>query len=101
MNTGIAIFFGLSLIALVFSSVTKQAQAQSRPIYNGTFIDAHCQVGKLISNEKVSEMILKGDVDFTLLSFIPPKRKLGESFQKIEELTEKSSLLNSNKIFLF
>ena len=74
------------VIAIFISSI---GQLYAGSIYNGTFVDAHSQVGNLISNEKVSEIIKKGDVDLTLLSFRPPKRKIGKSFQKIEKLTGK------------
>ena len=76
---------GLIIATFIFSI----GQLNAGSIYNGTFVDAHSQVGNLISNEKVSEMILKGGVDLTLLSFRPPKRQLAPGFKEIEELTEK------------
>ena len=45
-------FLGIIVLSLLLSGNTY-----ADTIYNGTFIDAHSQVGKLITDEQVSKQI--------------------------------------------
>ena len=45
------------LLGIVFLSLLLSGNTYADTIYNGTLIDAHSQVGKLISNETVSKII--------------------------------------------
>ena len=74
-------------IGLLFGMLTC-GSSYAADIYNGTLVDAHSQKGKLISSEKVSELINKSDVDFTLLSFRGKHRQLNKTFLTINKLTE-------------
>ena len=60
----------------------------SDTIYNGTFIDAHSQVGKLITDETVSKIINKNDVDVTLLSIRGKLKTATQRYKSIQGLTE-------------
>ena len=57
-------------------------------IYNGTFIDAHSQVGKLITDETVSKIINKNDVDVTLLSIRGKLKTATQRYRSIQRLTQ-------------
>jgi len=56
-------------------------------IFNGTFVDAHSQVGKLISSEQVSMIINKNDVDLTLLSLRGKSGTVTQKYKTIQNLT--------------
>jgi len=71
-----------SLLVLMVSS-----NAYSNKIYNGTFIDAHSQVGELISSEQVSMIINKNDVDLTLLSLRGKSGTVTQKYKTIKNLT--------------
>ena len=51
------------LLGIVVLGLLLSGNAYADTIYNGTFIDAHRQVGKLITDETVSKIINKNDVD--------------------------------------
>ena len=76
-----------TIIYLTLLFFTKIALSDNS-LYNGTMVDAHSQKGLDISSEKVSELINKSDVDFTLLSFRGGHRQLNKTFLTINKLTE-------------
>tara|TARA_B100000941_G_scaffold276508_1_gene239226 strand:+ start:177 stop:434 length:258 start_codon:yes stop_codon:yes gene_type:complete len=75
------IFF---ILILVFSSLNSFSEEK---IYRGTLIDAHSQVGILISNKEVSEKINNTDVDLTLLSMRGKYENATKRFKSIQKLT--------------
>ena len=68
------------LLGIVFLSLLLSGNTYADTIYNGTLIDAHSQVGKLISNETVSKIINQNDIDLTLLSI---RGKMENCYSKI------------------
>ena len=74
---------GIMLIGLLLSGNTY-----ADTIYNGTFIDAHSQVGKLITDETVSKIINKNDVDLTLLSIRGKWKTATQRYKSIQGLTQ-------------
>jgi|TARA_B100001964_G_scaffold26061_1_gene25968 hypothetical protein len=57
-------------------------------IFNGTFIDAHSQVGPLITNEEVSKQIIKNDVDLTLLSIRGKSKTATQRYISVNKLSK-------------
>tara|TARA_B100000780_G_C21033383_1_gene414408 strand:+ start:69 stop:1067 length:999 start_codon:yes stop_codon:yes gene_type:complete len=57
-------------------------------IYNGIFIDAHSQVGSLITDEQVSKQINDNDVDLTLLSIRGKHKTATQRYKSIQGLTQ-------------
>ena len=57
----------LVILPLVFLFLNFKI-TYAETVYNGTLVDAHSQVGILISNEEVSKEITNNDVYLTLLS---------------------------------
>ena len=57
-------------------------------IFNGTFIDAHSQVGPLITDEQVSKLINKNDVDLTLLSIRGKYKTTTQRYKSIQRFTQ-------------
>ena len=55
-------------IGLLFGVITC-CSSYANDIYSGTLVDAHSQKGRLISVERLSDVINQTDVDYTLLSF--------------------------------
>ena len=60
-------------------------------IYNGTLVDAHSQVGPLISNEQVSKQIINNDVDLTLLSIRGKWDLATQRYLSIQKLTNQKT----------
>jgi len=75
-------FLGIVTIAM---SLNSNAYAEN--IFNGTFVDAHSQAGRLISSEQVSMIINKNDVDLTLLSFRVKPSTVTQKYKTIQNLT--------------
>ena len=76
------------LFGIVFLSLLLSGNTYADTIYNGTFIDAHSQVGNLISNETVSKIINKNDVDLTLLSMRGKWKTATQRYKSIQGLTQ-------------
>ena len=57
-------------------------------IYNGTLIDAHSQVGSLITDEQVSNQINNNDVDLTFLSIRGKYKTATARYKTIHGLTQ-------------
>ena len=76
------------LLGIVFLSLLLSGHTYADTIYNGTFIDAHSQVGNLISNETVSKIINKNDVDLTLLSIRGKWKTATQRYKSIQGLTQ-------------
>ena len=62
--------------------------ANGENIYNGTLIDAHSQVGILISNEEVSKEINNNDVYLTLLSMRGKHQNATKRYKSIQKQTQ-------------
>ena len=75
----------LSIISLFATFICSSSYATD--FYNGTFVDAHSQVGKLISSEQVSMIINKNDVDLTLLSLRGKSGTVTQKYKTIQNLT--------------
>ena len=75
-------------LGIVFLSLLLSGNTYADTIYNGTFIDAHSQVGNLISNETVSKIINKNDVDLTLLSIRGKWKTATQRYKSIQGLTQ-------------
>tara|TARA_B100001029_G_scaffold68419_1_gene55699 strand:- start:69 stop:1085 length:1017 start_codon:yes stop_codon:yes gene_type:complete len=80
-NSYFVIFF---LTFLLFNFKT----ANGETIYNGTLIDAHSQVGILISNEEVSKEINNNDVYLTLLSMRGKHQNATKRYKSIQKQTQ-------------
>ena len=80
-NSYFVIFF---LTFLLFNFKT----ANGETIYNGTLIDAHSQVGILISNEEVSKEINNNDVYLTLLSMRGKHENATKRYKSIQKQTQ-------------
>ena len=73
-------------IALVVATLACSS-SYAADVYNGTFIDAHSQKGKLISVEQLSEQLNTTDVDYTLLSFRLNPKMIKRELLKIKKST--------------
>jgi len=76
------------LLGIVVLGLLLSVKTYADTIYNGTFIDAHSQVGNLISNETVSKIINKNDVDLTLLSMRGKWKTATQRYKSIQRLTQ-------------
>ena len=76
------------LLWIVVLGLLLSVKTYADTIYNGTFIDAHSQVGNLISNETVSKIINKNDVDLTLLSMRGKWKTATQRYKSIQGLTQ-------------
>ena len=76
------------LLGIVFLSLLLSGNTYADTIYNGTLIDAHSQVGKLISNETVSKIINKNDIDLTLLSIRGKWKTATQRYKSIQKITQ-------------
>ncbi|MDC1497253.1 hypothetical protein N8143_04550 [Pelagibacteraceae bacterium] len=76
------------LLGIVVLGLLLSVKTYADTIYNGTFIDAHSQVGNLISNETVSKIINKNDVDLTLLSMRGKWKTATQRYKSIQGLTQ-------------
>ena len=76
------------LLGIIILGLLLSSNAYADTIYNGTFIDAHSQVGNLISNETVSKIINKNDVDLTLLSMRGKWKTATQRYKSIQRLTQ-------------
>ena len=76
------------LLGIVVLGLLLSVKTYADTIYNGTFIDAHSQVGNLISNETVSKIINKNDVDITLLSIRGKWKTATQRYKSIQGLTQ-------------
>ena len=76
------------LLAIVVLALLLSRNTYADTIYNGTFIDAHSQVGELITDETVSKIINKNDVDVTLLSIRGKWKTVTQRYKSIQGLTQ-------------
>ena len=76
------------LLGIVFLSLLLSGNTYADTIYNGTLIDAHSQVGKLISNETVSKIINQNDIDLTLLSIRGKWKTATQRYKSIQKITQ-------------
>ena len=74
-------------LTIIFFGLLWSGNIYADRIFNGTFIDAHSQVGKLISSEQVSMIINKNDVDLTLLSLRGKSGTVTQKYKTIQNLT--------------
>ena len=74
-------------LTIIFLGLLWSGNIYADKIFNGTFIDAHSQVGKLISSEQVSMIINKNDVDLTLLSLRGKSGTVTQKYKTIQNLT--------------
>ena len=75
------------LFAIIVLGLLWSGNIYADKIFNGTFIDAHSQVGILISSEQVSMIINKNDVDLTLLSLRGKSGTVTQKYKTIQNLT--------------
>ena len=75
------------LLAIIVLGLLWSGNIYADRIFNGTFVDAHSQVGKLISSEQVSMIINKNDVDLTLLSLRGKSGTVTQKYKTIQNLT--------------
>ena len=75
------------LLGIIVLGLLWSGNIYADKIFNGTFIDAHSQVGKLISSEQVSMIINKNDVDLTLLSLRGKSGTVTQKYKTIQNLT--------------
>jgi hypothetical protein len=68
--------------------LSLSANTYADNIFNGTFIDAHSQVGPLITDEQVSKQINENDVDLTLLSIRGKYKTTTQRYKSIQRLTQ-------------
>mgnify|MGYP002061946974 FL=1 len=73
-------------IMVIFMSLSGSTYADN--IFNGTFIDAHSQVGPLITNEVVSKQLIKNDVDLTLLSIRGKSKTATQRYISVNKLSQ-------------
>ena len=71
---------------VMFMSLSGSTYADN--IFNGTFIDAHSQVGPLITNEVVSKQLIKNDVDLTLLSIRGKSKTATQRYISVNKLSQ-------------
>ena len=76
------------IIWIIILSITLTLKVSANNIYNGTFIDAHSQVGPLITNEEVSKQIIKNDVDLTLLSIRGKPKTATQRYISVNKLSK-------------
>ena len=76
------------IIWIIILSITLTLKVSANDIYNGTFIDAHSQVGPLITNELVSKQIIKNGVDLTLLSIRGKSKTATERYISVNKLSQ-------------
>ena len=76
------------LLRIIVLGLLLSGNTYADTIYNGTFIDAHSQVGKLITDETVSKIINKNDVDLTLLSIRGKWKTATQRYKSIQGLTQ-------------
>jgi len=76
------------LFGIIFIYVLFCSKIYADNIFNGTFIDAHSQVGPLITDEQVSKLINKNDVDLTLLSIRGKHKTVTQRYRNINRLTQ-------------
>ena len=76
------------IIWIIILSITLTLKVSANDIYNGTFIDAHSQVGPLITNEEVSKQIIKNDVDLTLLSIRGKPKTATQRYISVNKLSK-------------
>ena len=76
--------FIIFLLIFIFLSLNSFS---AEKIYRGMLIDAHSQVGILISNKEVSDRINNTDVDLTLLSMRGKYENATKRFKSIQKLT--------------
>ena len=76
------------LLRIIVLGLLLSGNTYADTIYNGTFIDAHSQVGKLITDETVSKIINKNDVDLTLLSIRGKWKTATQRYKSIQRLTQ-------------
>ena len=75
------------LLGMMSMVILLSGDGYADNIFNGTFIDAHSQVGNLISGEEVSMIINKNDVDLTLLSIRGKYGTATQKYKTIQNLT--------------
>ena len=68
--------------------LSLSANTYADNIFNGTFINAHSQVGPLITDEQVSKQINENDVDLTLLSIRGKYKTTTQRYKSIQRLTQ-------------
>ena len=76
------------IIWIIILCITLTLKVSANDIYNGTFIDAHSQVGPLIANEEVSKQIIKNDVDLTLLSIRGKPKTATQRYISVNKLSK-------------
>ena len=76
------------LLGILVLSLLLSGNTYADTIYNGTFIDAHSQVGNLITDETVSKIINKNGVDVTLLSIRGNRKTATQRYKSIQGLTQ-------------
>ena len=76
------------IIWIIILCITLTLKVSANDIYNGTFIDAHSQVGPLITNEEVSKQIIKNDVDLTLLSIRGKPKTATQRYISVNKLSK-------------
>ena len=76
------------IIWIIILCITLTLKVSANDIYNGTFIDAHSQVGPLITNEEVSKQIIKNDVDLTLLSIRGKPKNATQRYISVNKLSK-------------
>tara|TARA_A100001011_G_scaffold46752_1_gene44192 strand:- start:123 stop:1109 length:987 start_codon:yes stop_codon:yes gene_type:complete len=76
------------IIWIIILCITLTLKVSANNIYNGTFIDAHSQVGPLITNELVSKQIIKNGVDLTLLSIRGKSKTATERYISVNKLSK-------------
>ena len=86
------------LLGIVFLSLLLNGNTYADTIYNGTLIDAHSQVGKLISNETVSKIINQNDIDFNIGiegNFMQSKSITDEIFKHLNDNENMEQIKNN------
>ena len=76
------------LLGITFIFILFCNKIYADNIFNGTFIDAHSQVGPLITDEQVSKLINKNDVDLTLLSIRGKYKTTTQRYKSIQRFTQ-------------
>jgi predicted TIM-barrel fold metal-dependent hydrolase len=76
------------IIFLITFSLTYFKSINADTIYNGTLIDAHSQVGILITDEEVSKEINNNDVYLTLLSMRGKHENATKRYKSIQKQTQ-------------
>jgi len=76
------------IIFLITFSLTYFKSINADTIYNGTLIDAHSQVGILITDEEVSKEINNNDIYLTLLSMRGKHENATKRYKSIQKQTQ-------------